>query len=312
MAAPRCSDEEFIKMFQNLGAGETARHLGLTKTDVFERRRRIEKRSGQAIKSPNVMDGTSEHPARLHLDIENGTVIVVSDEHNWPGVKTTMHRAAVKMTKEIKPRAFIANGDMFDGADISRHAPIGWETRPTVIQELEACQDSMAEYEIAAEKAEKIWSLGNHDARFETRLATVAPQYANVHGVHLKDHFPNWQPCWSVFINDEVVVKHRFKGGIHATHNNTLWSGKSIVTGHLHSAKVTPFTDYNGTRWGVDGGTLCEAPWPQAMDYLEDNPVNWRSAFVVLTFHKGRLLQPELCLQHAPGQAEWRGKVWDV
>lgn len=255
-----------------------------------------------------------EHPARIQLDIENGSVVIVSDEHNWPGKKTTMHRAAVRAIKELRPRAFIANGDMFDGATISRHAPIGWESRPTVVQELEACQDSMSEYEIAAGEcsAEKIWSLGNHDARFETKLATVAPEFAKIHGVHLKDHFPNWEPCWSVFINDNCVVKHRFKGGIHATHNNALWAGRTMVTGHLHSAKVTPLTDYNGTRYGVDSGTLCEAPWPQAIDYLEDNPVNWRSAFVVLTFHKGRLLQPELCLQHAPGQAEWRGKVFDV
>ena len=310
MTAPKCSDEEFIRLFQTLGATKTAEHLGSSERRVYERRRRLEKKLGQPIEAPS--SNKSEHPARLHLDIEDGIVLIASDAHYWPGVKTTMHTAFVRACQEMKPRAVIMNGDVFDGARISRHSPIMWEEAPTVKQELEACQERLGEIEQASSKAEKIWTFGNHDARFESRLAAVASEYADVQGMHLKDAFAFWQPCWSAFINDDVVVKHRFKGGIHATHNNTLWSGKSIVTGHLHSAKVTPLTDYNGTRWGVDSGTLCEAPWVQAINYLEDNPVNWRSAFVVLTFHKGRLLQPELCLQHAPFEVEWRGKVYRV
>lgn len=310
MTSPKCSDEEFMHLFQTMGATRAAEHLGVAERRIYERRRNIERKMGQTLPPPS--SRKSEHPARLHLDIEDGVVLIASDAHYWPGVKTTMHSAFVLACKDMKPRAVIMNGDVFDGARVSRHSPIMWEEAPTVKQELEACQERLGEIEAASGKAEKIWTFGNHDARFESRLAAVASEYADVQGMHLKDNFAYWQPCWSTFINDDVVVKHRFKGGIHATHNNTLWSGKSIITGHLHSAKVTPLTDYNGTRWGVDSGTLCEAPWVQAINYLEDNPVNWRSAFVVLTFHKGRLLQPELCLQHGPGQAEWRGKVWDV
>ena len=103
-----------------------------------------------------------------------------------------------------------------------------------------------------------VWTLGNHDGRFETRLATVAREYAELHGVSLKDHFPAWGACWAAWINNDVVVKHRYKGGVHATHNNTMWAGKTIVTGHLHSAKVTPFDDYDGTRYGVDCGCLAD------------------------------------------------------
>jgi hypothetical protein len=310
MSAPKCSDEEFIRLFQTVGATKAAEQLGTSERVVYARRRGIEKRLGNTLTAPNSRQ--SDHPARIHLDIEEGTVLIASDAHYWPGIVTTMHKAFVRACKDMKPRAVIMNGDVFDGARISRHSPIMWEEAPTVKQELEACQERLGEIEAASGKAEKVWTFGNHDARFESRLAAVASEYADVQGMHLKDAFAFWRPCWSTFINDDCVVKHRFKGGIHATHNNTLWSGKSIVTGHLHSAKVTPLTDYDGTRWGVDSGTLCEAPWVQAINYLEDNPVNWRSAFVVLTFHKGRLLQPELCLQHAPGQVEWRGKVWDV
>jgi hypothetical protein len=310
MAQPACSDDEFMGFFSQMGAAGVARHLNIDLRAVQKRRRRLEALHSTVINAPR--DHQVDHPARIHLDIEDGLILIASDAHYWPGVVTTMHKAFVRACKEMKPRAVIMNGDVFDGARISRHSPIMWEEAPTVKQELEACQERLGEIEQASGKVEKIWTFGNHDARFESRLAAVASEYADVQGMHLKDAFAYWRPCWSTFVNDELVVKHRFKGGIHATHTNTLWSGKSIVTGHLHSAKVTPLTDYNGTRWGVDSGTLCEAPWVQAINYLEDNPVNWRSAFVVLTFHKGRLLQPELCLQHAPDQVEWRGKVWDV
>ena len=160
----------------------------------------------------------------------------------------------------------------------------------------------------ASTAASHIWPLGNHDARFETFLAANAAEYEGIKGFHLKDHFPEWKPCWSLFINDNTVIKHRLKGGIHATHNNPLWSGKSIITGHLHSQKVTPLSDYNGTRYGVDCGTMAE-PYSRAFtDYTEDNPVNWRSGFAVLTYHEGFLLPPELC-EVTPLGAVFRGRI---
>jgi hypothetical protein len=118
-----------------------------------------------------------------------------------------------------------------------------------------------------------------------------------------------WKPCWSTWINDDVVVKHRFKGGMHAPQNNTLWSGRTMVTGHLHSAKVQPITDYNGTRYGVDTGCLAETFGEQFRDYTEDNPRNWRSGFCVLTFKGGKLLQPELVLAWDERHVEFRGEV---
>jgi len=109
-----------------------------------------------------------------------------------------------------------------------------------------------------------------------------------------------------------VVVKHRYKGGIHATHNNTVGSGKTIVTGHLHSLKVTPYSDYNGTRYGVDTGTLADTDGPQFVDYLEDSPTNWRSGFIVLTFKDGELLYPEIVQKFSDNHIQFRGQVIDV
>ena len=319
MPAPKCSEAEFIQMFESLGAKGAGEALGMSEPHIYARRRAIEKRIGRSLNSPNdtyrkslIYDG-AHHPGRIHFDIENGTALIGSDCHYWPGIVTTAHRAFVKFIKEHKPGLLILNGDVMDGASISRHPSIGWEDKPSVIQEIEAAQERLGEIEDAAgRKCDLAWTLGNHDGRFETRLATVAPEYAKVHGVHLKDHFSHrWQPCWSVEINNDVIVKHRFKSGIHAPHNNTMWAGKTIVTGHLHSQKVYPFTDYNGDRWGVDTGTMAEPYGPQ-FDYVEDNPRSWRSGFGLFTFHKGNLLQPELVRVCGDGEVDFRGKMHRV
>lgn len=314
MTAKPADDLMFAEIFERHGPAEVSRMLGVTPSAVFQRRVAVERRIGRQLTGPAHHKATRQgiaHPGRLYLELSDGVVVIGSDAHYWPGIVSPAHRALVKFCKEQHPAAVIMNGDMVDGASISRHPPIGWEDRPSVIQEIETCQERLGEITMAAGKARRFWPLGNHDARFETRLATVAPEYAKVKGVHLHDHFPDWEPCWSVQINADTIVKHRYKGGIHATHNNTMWSGWNIFTGHLHSAKVTPVTDYDGTRWGTDCGTLADPFGPQ-FEYQEDNPRNHRSAFAVATFHQGRLLQPELVLTVDDEHVQFRGKVIHV
>ncbi len=306
---------DFVRLFEELGAAGVARKTGLTVRRVYERRNMLEGRLKRQITSPTknryrTRSGIA-HPGRIELEVDSGVVLIASDCHYWPGPPSTAHRAFVKFCQEHKPKTIIANGDVIDACSISRHPPIGWTHMPTVQEEIEAAQDRLGEIEAAAFRARKLWPLGNHDGRFETRLAVDAPEFAKVHGTSLKDHFPVWEPCWSVFINDDVVVKHRFKGGIHAPHNNAVNSGRSMITGHLHSAKVTPYTDYTGTRYGVDTGCIADPAHP-AFEYLEDNPRNWRSAFCVATFHKGRMMMPELALVWDADHVEFRGALVKV
>lgn len=306
---PKVSDDDIIRLFPLVGAAGIAQQFGMQERNVYERRRSIENRHGINLTSPS--HTATEHPGRIHIEVENGVVLVGSDAHYFPDRISTAHRAFVKFCKIHKPAVVVMNGDVFDGATVSRHPPMGWESLPSVAEELEACKDRLGEIEKASGKAQRIWTLGNHDARFETCIATRAPAYAKVDGVHLKDHFPHWEPCWSVWINNDVVIKHRNRGGIHATRNNTLNAGKSIVTGHLHSLKVAPVSDYNGHRWGVDSGTLADPYGPQ-FEYTEDNVVDWRSGFVVLTFENGELRQPETALVVREGVIDFRGKTFNV
>ncbi|HZS57564.1 MAG TPA: hypothetical protein VFA65_24400 [Bryobacteraceae bacterium] len=317
-ASPKVSDADFVTLFQTVGATELAKRLHVSLRNVHRRRTSIERRLNIRIIAPNGgASGTKisprkEYPHRVDLEVKDGNVIIASDAHYWPGPRSCAHRGLVHFCKELKPRAVILNGDVIDAPQISRHPPIGWEKRPQLSDEIETAKERLHEIELAAFKAEKVWTLGNHDARFETRLASVAPEYAKIHGMHLHDNFPNWRSAWSAWINDDVVVKHRFRGGMHAPHNNTIWSGKTIITGHLHSAKVTPFDDYDGTRYGVDGGCIADTDAKAFIDYTEDNPKNWRSAFVVLTFVDGALLQPELVLKWDDEHVQFRGKLVKV
>lgn len=319
-----CTDKEFIELWASLKSGaKVAKVLNLSERNVMQRRRRIELKHGVQLgvkdhraRRYDHLQTAHQHPAKKDLGILNGTVIAFSDAHFWPGIRTTAYCGLLWAIEELKPQAVINNGDAFDGASISRFPRIGWDQTPSIIEELKACDAALGEIEETAKKARHnvrlVWTLGNHDARFENRLAANAPQYEHVKGFSLKDHFPAWEPCWAVWNTDGTVIKHRMRGGVHATHMNTVNAGVNIVTGHLHSLKVTPFDDYNGTRYGVDTGTLAEPSGPQFSNYLEEGPTNWRSGFVVLTFVDGHLLFPEIVKVHAPGQIQFRGRVIDV
>jgi hypothetical protein len=248
---------------------------------------------------------------RKELSVVDGVIYVASDAHYWPGEASTAHRAFCRfIAREKHLRAVVMNGDACDFASISRHDPT-WTESPSTQQELEVVSERLGEIEKASKKVPRYWPLGNHDARLEAYLAKNAPEMKGVYGSSLSDHNPSWVSCFSLYVNDDCVIKHRYKGGLHATANNALWSGRSYVTGHLHSQRVTPITDLNGTRWGCDTGCLADTFGPQFI-YMEDNPRNWVSGFARLKWISGRLLTPELIRVVEPGVVEFRGELINV
>jgi hypothetical protein len=312
-------DEEYITLL-NLYKSPSlmSKELDIDLRAIYKRRNVLERKYNVRFEFSDMKRiTTAEKPKRLDLGIRNGSVIIFSDAHFWPGIRTTAYNGLIWAIQNVDDlKAVINNGDAFDGAGISRFPRIGWDKTPSLIQELKACELALGEIEDEAKsvnpKVKLMWPLGNHDARFENRLAANAPQYEHIKGFSLKDHFEAWEPCWSVWLNEKVIVKHRWKGGVHATHNNTINSGVTMVTGHLHSLKVTPFDDYHGTRFGVDTGTLAEPTGPQFENYLEHSPTNWRSGFVVLTFVDGVLLWPEVARVLDTDKIDFRGQVIKV
>ena len=319
MAGYYLSDEEFIKEWKKIGSPQKfAETHKQNIRSIYNRRRSIETRLG--IELPTFNDQRlgfekkiyqTEGHTRRGMDIENGRVIVFSDAHFWPDITTTAFRALLESIKEFKPTAIVCNGDAFDGAGISRHPRMDFELLPSVKEELEACQFYLGEIEKVAKGAKMFWPLGNHDMRFTANIVNNLPAYEGVPGTTLKEYFPMWNPCWSFWVNEDTCIKHRWKGGWTGGRSNTLNSGVNMVTGHTHAMNVIGVTDYNGTRWGVQTGTLAD-PHGQQFNYTEDAPKDWMSGFVMLSFHKGRLLQPEMIRVWDEQSVEFRGKIHAV
>jgi hypothetical protein len=311
------TDEEFIELWSNNPSiTEMSKIIGVNVRNVAARRRRIEERhtiklAGADIKSPDFQVTYAQNNIRTKVDLHNGVIVVASDCHYWPGIVSTAHRALVKIIGDLKPKMVVINGDAFDGASISRHPPIGWAVTPTVKQELEACQERLTEIEDAARQAKLQWTWGNHDMRFNTRLSCqVGDTFKGIVGMNLTDHFAKWKFSTSIMVNDNVQIKHRIYNGVHAAYNATLKSGVTTVNGHLHSLKVTPWTDLTGTRYGVDTGSLANV-WGEQFEYTEDSTRNHRSGFAVLNFYNGKLMPPELCevIDEDKGLVYFRGQV---
>jgi predicted phosphodiesterase len=316
----KITDEEFIEVWnQYNSASQVSKALGLTIRHTHSRRRDIESKHSIVLaandaRSPTFNITIPQNGVRVNVEMDDGVIMVGSDCHYYPGIISTAHKAFVHLAKELSPKMLIMNGDVFDGSSASSYNPIGWQQTPTVKQELDACQERLGEIEAVAKNAKLHWTWGNHDLRFNTRLASqVGSAFEGVKGMNLTDHFPRWQFSTSIMVNEHTMIKHRWHNGIHAVYNNTLKSGVSFVTGHLHSLKVTPWTDMGAqkTRYGVDTGTMANIDDP-AFFYVEDAPLNWRSGLAVLTFWEGKLMPPELCEVISEGIVYFRGKIIEV
>ena len=150
--------------------------------------------------------------------------------------------------------------------------------------------------------------------RYEAWLVNKVPEYSGVDGFSLKYHFPNWETCWSFWIGEETVVKHRFKGGRTAGYSNLVAAGNTnIITGHTHVLCVSPISNYQGNFFGVQTGCLAD-PMSPTFEYVEDNPLDWRSGLVLLSFDQGRMLMPELIMvsDEQNGEYEFRGAIHRV
>lgn len=313
----KVTDDDFIAAWRKFGSPTAmANAFSMDLRSIFARRKRLEDKYGIVLDSA---DNTHRgRPKRVvpkngcRAINENivGTVIVASDLHAWPGDRSVAFQALVELVKELKPSLVIANGDSVDMASISRHPPIGWQSVPTVVEELDAAKELHGELENAAPAGTPlVWLYGNHCMRFNSRLAAEAPEFRGVPGASLEDHFPAWDFAMSMHLNKHTVVMHSWHNGVHSAYNNALKSGVSTVTGHTHRLQAVQWADYNGLRWGIECGTLSNfGPDEPKFHYTLDRPVNWSQGFAVLNFApNGMLLEPEFC-RVLNGQAFFRGQ----
>ena len=309
------SHEDWIEEFKKHGAAGMAQKYGLDIRHVYRRRRLLEAEFGE-IQNPKHLQFNQPAPhVRKEIEANDLVMIIGSDAHYQPNTVSTAHLAFVELAKELQPDMIVLNGDMIDGASISRHPPRGWEHIPTLADEMETVQLRLEEIEKAAPSAKRVWTIGNHDSRFESKLAAQLPELRGLTGTRLEDFFPSWAIHMSIHItfgnSQKLVIKHRWNGGVHAAYNNVLKAGANMVTGHTHQQECKPFTDYTGTRFGIQLGTMQE-PNASAFDYAEDSPKNWVSGFAVITIRGGSLLMPQFVRVHEPGFYEFNGDIRSV
>lgn len=326
MQISKKEDKKFIACWKRLGSPTlVAKELGMNPRSALNRRASLEIRYD--IKLPthsSLRDVKKEKPKKIELAAHNvrrgidvdkvKRVIVFSDAH-FTDTPTTAFKALLKMIKEFKPQVIICNGDAFDGQVLSRFPSINYDAKPTVLEELKYCQEHL-DLIVKNRPAgcRLIWTLGNHDMRYESWLVNKVPQYSGVDGFSLKYHFPEWETCWSFWIGEETVVKHRFKGGRTAGYSNLVAAGNTnIITGHTHVLCVSPISNYQGHFFGVQTGCLAD-PMSPTFEYAEDNPLDWRSGFVMLSFDQGRMLMPEMVMvtDEQNGEYEFRGAIHQV
>jgi hypothetical protein len=319
MAQPACSEKEFIELFKlHRSPKIVAEILKISERSVHSRKKRLERIFGMTLESNDNRGRPKftipENKVRCEYELKDGIILVGSDCHYNPDYITTAHRAFVYFTKQLQPNMIILNGDLFDFAQISQHHRIGYQKHPTVQQELEEVQNRLGDIEKVRPPGCILHrNIGNHDLRFDGKLSNVLPQYEGVMGMCLDDHLPHWSSSWSLVVNNNTMIKHRWHNGIHAVYNNILKGGMSMVTGHLHSLKVTPWTNYKGDLYGVDTGMMAAVKDDMFL-YHEDQSVNWRAGFAVLTYINGHLMPPELVqvINEDEGLVFFRGQLVTV
>lgn len=305
-----------LKIFNSCkNVSALARHLNLPRTTAQTQLRAAElKFPGLVQKQPvpnhfgNQKVTVEQHiqqwsVPQVYIPVRNvRTVIIGGDAHFWPGEPPIMWKAFCKIAKKIKPDAIVLNGDILDGVRVSRHGRFFGTKAPTVSEELEMAHKCL---KMLPNAPEQIWTMGNHDIRFDNYLANNASELEEYTG-SIKDRFPKWNFAWSTVINN-VEIRHRFRGGIHTAWNNALHAGVSIVTNHTHQLQITAVRNRNGSHYGIETGMLGD-PLSPAFEYTEGAPSRVCPGFVVLSFdEEGNLMPPELA-EMIRGRPTFRGE----
>ena len=260
------SDEDFItcwKRFEN--PKKVSDFLKMSLRQVYSRRRNLEAKYGIQLRSSIrkindenstlrsakkaddlAFERSTKYENEMHENLEEGVLLVASDCHYWPGIVSMAHEALCRLSKKISPDIIVLNGDIMDGARISRHPRVMWQKLPTIKEEVYAMQDRCSEIERSSPKSKLIRTIGNHDARFENYLCNQAPEIEDMTGTSLLHYLPRWRAGWSLHINlnteSWTVIRHRHvSGGIHSAYTSTLKAGVHYVHGHLHKLQCVSF-----------------------------------------------------------------------
>lgn len=245
-------------------------------------------------------------------------LVVISDCHWWSRHRvepSQAYRFLLHVLRQLEGQRilFVINGDAFDGASISRFPKNGWEQRPTVREEIDACieyTDEIDEYLNKCDVVDRLWVWGNHDLRFDKLLANKTPEIDGMKYTSLADYFAQYQFMQSCLINDNVYLVHAFKGGKHAPYNDALHAGVNIITGHSHANHQRPITNIKGMHFGVKCGSLANVNSDPQFAYHAGGVGDQQSGFVTGVID-GDTFACENVIVRPNGKIYWRGNLYN-
>jgi len=311
MPAKKLPDEvliETMRMYEAAGFSiKGGARLSSLPRQTFEGRfNRAKERFPDGVPEEKKTKVTWTYERMKVVDEPSSIWIVGSDLHVWTDEPTPIFKAFCKLARKLKVTGIVMNGDVIDGARISRHGSMVGSQRPRIDKEIETAQQWFRKLPFTKYR---FWTLGNHDLRLDNYLANQASELEEYAG-RLHTRFPEWEFAYAFDVNG-TEIRHRFRSGIHAGWNNALHSGVNVVTGHTHQLQLTAMRDRRGTRWGVETGTMADPKGPQ-FEYAEGQPSRAQMGFVVLTFdEEGEMLPPELC-EMVRGRPVFRGNYIDI
>lgn len=250
-------------------------------------------------------------------------IIYFTDCHFWPFEHVEPSDSFTLLLEYLKEKVqycnkhkkkllVICGGDAFDGTTVSRYPKAGWIDLPSVAEELEACKWYMGEiYKVASKckDVEFFWIWGNHDERFDRLLANQAGMFEGVDGFSLVEHFPDWQFCQSLFLNNEYLFIHDIHGGKHAAYNNARTAATHVFTGHTHRLHSRRVDFYKHHAIAIEGGTLANKASP-CFGYVKGNPLDWQEGFVTASIDNGRFAHQLVYVDRGMGYVD--GYWWEV
>ena len=316
MPAAYIDAQQFIALWNDCRSEvEFVKRAGYASISMaYQRRRKIESQFG--IKLPAFGDSNKGSWPEFQNEAFNQksdyTIVIGSDKHCKPGHRPQALNAFIDLLSDVKPKFTVINGDWFDFPSIGRFHRIGWEERPSIKEELNAGIDDLKAIRDASPKSKRIFTIGNHDLRYDGKLSNCLPEMEDVPGLSLEHQINvraklGYTICLSAVFNDCFIVKHRWHNGVHSSYNDVLKGGKNIATGHDHKLNIRPWSDYSGTRYGIKTGTLSDL-WDECFTYMENNPGDWQPGCVVVEV-LGNIIHPTACYMIYDKHHPKRGKI---
>ena len=191
--------------------------------------------------------------------------------------------AAMNYIRREKVDTIILNGDILDGARISRHAKT--PEQPRFMQELELCKSFLRGLRADFPNARILYKIGNHEDRFEAYLMKNAEELLGLVDFNklldLENLGIELVPSSAFMKHPGTFIVHghemRVSGGVNPARSLLLKAFDNTIMGHVHKSSQASGKNLSGVFVRTHTiGCLCKL----AMGYMPHSNSNHGFAIV--------------------------------